>query len=307
MSQTHQAVKKPLILVTGSTGKTGAPVVEQLLERGYPVRALVHKIDGRSQRLESIGAEVVQGGLLDLASVRAAVKGVKRMYFVYPPYDRLLEATSNVAVAARDEGIEAVVNMSQISAREHAPSPLSRQHWLAERVLDWAGVGASHVNPTFFAEDLYLFTGRSIAEEGKMYLPFGEGRHAPVAAEDIARVVVGILENPTPHLGQRYAVTGPRDMKMSEVAEVFSTELGRPITYVDLPVEHWKEVLVKQPEFPEFLAAHLAAVAKDHQDGVFSARTDVVETIGGQAPQSLRDFIRANKPEFTAEPREAVA
>ena len=91
------------------------------------------------------------------------------------------------------------------------------------------------------------------------------------------------------------------------LAEVFSTELGRPVTYVDLPVEHWKEVLVKQPEFPEFLAAHLAAVARDHQDGVFSAQTDVVETIGGQAPQSLRDFIRANKPEFTAEPREAVA
>ena len=130
MSQTQNATNKPLILVTGSTGKTAMPVVEQLLERGYPVRALVHSIDGRSQRLGSLGAEVVQGDLLDLASVRAAMKGVKRLYFVYPPFDQLLEATTNVAVAARDEGVEAVVNMSQISAREHAPSPLSRQNWL---------------------------------------------------------------------------------------------------------------------------------------------------------------------------------
>ncbi len=307
MSQTQNATNKPLILVTGSTGKTAMPVVEQLLERGYPVRALVHSIDGRSQRLGSLGAEVVQGDLLDLASVRAAMKGVKRLYFVYPPFDQLLEATTNVAVAARDEGVEAVVNMSQISAREHAPSPLSRQHWLAERVFDWAGVGASHVNPGFFAEDLYLFTGQSIAEEGRMYLPFGEGRHAPVAAEDIARVVVGILEDPKPHVGQRHVVTGPKNMKLAEMAEIFSTELGKSVAYVDLPVEQWREALIGKPEFPEFLANHLAAVAKDHQNGVFSAQTDVVETIGGQAPQSLRDFIRANRAEFTAEPREAVA
>ena len=39
---------KPLILITGATGKTGTPVIEQLLERGYPVRALVHRLDERS-------------------------------------------------------------------------------------------------------------------------------------------------------------------------------------------------------------------------------------------------------------------
>lgn len=44
---------KPIILVTGATGKTGAPVVRQLLERGYSVRAFVRKIDERSQRLAS--------------------------------------------------------------------------------------------------------------------------------------------------------------------------------------------------------------------------------------------------------------
>ena len=48
---------KPIILVTGATGKTGVPVVRQLLERDYPVRAFVHKIDYRSQQLIELGAE----------------------------------------------------------------------------------------------------------------------------------------------------------------------------------------------------------------------------------------------------------
>ncbi len=292
---------KPLVLVTGATGKTGAPVVEQLLERGYPVRALVHRNDERSERLEALGAEVVQGDFLDLAAVRSAMAGVKRVYFCYPPLPGLLEATANVALAARDEGVEAVVNMSQISAREGAGSPLARQHWLSERILDWAGVGASHVNPTFFAEDLYLFTGDSIPAEGKMYLPFGEGRHAPVAAEDIASVVVGILEDPKPHVGARYIVTGPKNMSVSEMAEVLSDELGKAVEYVNLPLDQWREALVARPEFPEFLANHLVHVAKDHQDGVFSAETDVVEKVGGREPQSLQQFVRANRTKFVAQ------
>ena len=292
-------MSKPRILVTGATGKTGTFVVEQLLKREFPVRAFVHRIDERSERLETLGAEILQGDFLDLQSVRSAMRGVKRIYFCYPPQgDRLLEAASNVAVAARDVGVRALVNMSQISAREKATSPLARHHWLSEQVLDWASIGTSHIHPTFFAEDLYLFSGPSIAEAGKLVLPFGDGKHAPVAAEDIARVVVGILADPEPHVGQHYILTGPRDMTIAEMAEVLTTELGKPVEYVNLPIQQWRTALVEKAGMPEFLATHLAAVAQDHQDGVFSAETDVVEKIGGRPPQSLAEFIRAHIVEF---------
>jgi len=123
--------------------------------------------------------------------------------------------------------------------------------------------------------------------------------HAPVAAEDIARVVVGILEDPKSHVGQRYIITGLKNMNMVEVAEVLSKELGKKIEYIDLPLENWRQVVVKQPGFTEYMANHLFHVAKDHQDGVFSGQNDVVERIGGQLPQSLEDFVRANIDEFT--------
>ncbi len=50
---------KPRIVVTGATGKTGSVVVSELLMAGYPVRAMVHREDGRSTRLKSQGAEIV--------------------------------------------------------------------------------------------------------------------------------------------------------------------------------------------------------------------------------------------------------
>ena len=203
-----------------------------------------------------------------------------------------------VAIAAHDEGIEAIVNMSQISAREEAKSPLAHTHWVAEQVFDWAEIGASHIHPGFFAEDLYLFTAGSIPREGKINLPFGDGKHAPVSAEDIARVVVGILIDPQQHVGQHYVVTGSREMTLSEMADVFSTELGKPVEYVNIPVAAWKDALDENALMPPYLTTHLTAVAVDHQNGIFSAETDVVETIGGQPPESLTDFIRRNMDVF---------
>ncbi len=293
-------MSKPMILVTGATGKTGANVVEQLIERGFPVRALTRGHDQRSKRLERLGADIVIGDFLDLQSVRRAMKDVSRVYFCYPPEgDRLVDATTNVAVAARDEGVEALVNMSQISAREDSESPLARHHWLSENIFDWADVGAVHIRPTFFAELLYILGGQSIAQDGKLYLPYGQERHAPVAAADIARVVVGILADPTLHIGERYVVTGPRNMTIAEMAKVLSSELGRPVEYVDLPNEAWGKVLSERVGLPEFLVRHLTAVAEDHKNGVFSAQTDVVKRIGGQDPQSLEDFAREHRASFT--------
>ena len=57
------------ILVTGaaggSQGATGRRVATLLLEKGIPVRAFVHKLDTRVDALRELGAEVVQGDLLD--------------------------------------------------------------------------------------------------------------------------------------------------------------------------------------------------------------------------------------------------
>ncbi len=291
-------MSKSKVLVTGATGKTGAAVVEQLLERDYPVRALVRVHDARSEHLERLGAEVVLGELLDLKSIRDAVRGVKRVYFVYPPHSQLIEATAIMAVAAREAGVEAVVNMSQISARRDSQSPLARHHWLSEHILDWAGVGAVHIRPTFFAEMLHIFGGVTIPEEGKLYLPYGDERHAPVAAADIARVVVGLLGDPEPHIGERLVVTGPDNMRVDEMATVLTKELGRPVEYVDIPGEAWGQILGDATDMSPFLITHLKAVAEDHKNGIFSAETDVVERIGGQPPQSLASFIREHRAQF---------
>src|SRR5499425_2624772 len=139
-------------LITGATGATGGNTARQLLEKEHAVRVLAHRPDGRSEQLQKLGAEVVFGDFLDFDSVRAALNGVQRAYFCYPINPGIVQATAQFAQAAKEAGVEVIINMSQKSARSDATSNAARQHWLSERVFDWSGVPSVHVRPGFFAE-----------------------------------------------------------------------------------------------------------------------------------------------------------
>jgi uncharacterized protein YbjT (DUF2867 family) len=132
-------------LVTGATGDTGGYTVEQPVERGHAARALAHREDDRSKRLEKMGAEVVIGDLLKFNDVRAAMRGVRGAYFCYPIRPAILQATAYFAQAAKEAGLECVVNMSQKSAREDALSHAAQDHWLSEEVFDWSGITVTHL------------------------------------------------------------------------------------------------------------------------------------------------------------------
>src|SRR6478672_3928154 len=217
------------ILVTGATGDTGRATVDELLARGHKVRALAHAQDDRSKRLQDRGVEVVYGDLLDFGQVRAALGGVQRAYFVYPIRPGILQATAYFAQAAKEAGVDALVNMSQISAREDAKSHAATDHWLAERVFDWSGVTVAHIRPTYFAE--WLLYLAPMIKAGRLHVPFGTGKHAPIAAKDQGRVIAGILEDPPPHKGGIYPLYGPVEVTYQETAQVLSRVLGKPVEY----------------------------------------------------------------------------
>jgi NAD(P)H dehydrogenase (quinone) len=186
-------------LITGATGATGGYTVRQLLAKKQAVRVLAHRADDRSKQLRELGAEVVLGDFLDFDAIRAALQGVQRAYFCYPISPGIVQASAQFAQAAKEAGVEVIVNMSQKSARSDAKSVAARQHWLSERVFDWSGVPAVHLRPTFFADRLLNLA--SMIRQGRM--PVGRtGRHAPVAPEDQARLIVAGLQDPGPHIGK---------------------------------------------------------------------------------------------------------
>ena len=305
-------------LITGATGATGGAAAEQLLEQGRRVRAFVHRSDERAENLRKRGADIVVGDLLDFDAVRAALKNVDRAYFVYPIRPGLVQATAQFAQAAREAGIEAIVNMSQVSARSDAKSHSARDHWLAEQVLDWSGLNVTHIRPTYFAE--WLLYLAPMIRQGAIYAPFTTGRHAPIAGEDQGRVIAGILQNPQPHRGKVYPLYGPIELTHEEIAQIVGRVLGRRIVYHSMPIEPWAELVAKasagrpprndagslyaEPDRitgkpgSDFLIQHLREVAIDHTNGVFAGTNDLVATIGGRAPLTVEEFVTQHRDAF---------
>src|SRR5215475_1053069 len=98
------------ILVTGAAGQLGGigrTVTSLLLERGLPVRAMVHREDERAAALRAAGAEVVVGDLLEPADVHRVVSGCRRVYFGLSVSAGYLEATVTMAAVAREVGVDA--------------------------------------------------------------------------------------------------------------------------------------------------------------------------------------------------------
>jgi uncharacterized protein YbjT (DUF2867 family) len=75
---------RPTILVTGAAGKTGRAVVSRLREAGWPVRALVRKLDARAERLRGEGADVVVADLFDPQQLLEAMRRASRAYYCPP-------------------------------------------------------------------------------------------------------------------------------------------------------------------------------------------------------------------------------
>jgi uncharacterized protein YbjT (DUF2867 family) len=206
------------ILVTGAAGAVGGigrNLTEFLLARGHKVRALVRREDARAEALRRLGAEVVQGDLTDLASMHLAIEGCRRIYFGMSVSPAYLEATINTAAVARHYGVEAFVNMSQMtvtqmSISETTDSPQHKLHWLAEQALSWSGLPVVTVRPTVFLEGFFLtLAAAGVQASDELALPMGGGKTSPISAVDVARAVAAILDDPAPHIGQIYDLTGP--------------------------------------------------------------------------------------------------
>jgi NAD(P)H dehydrogenase (quinone) len=216
-------------LITAATGVTGRATIAALQADGQQnIRVLAHREDERSEQLQKQGVEVVFGDLLDFHAVRAALRGVKRAYFCFPIAPGMVQATTQFAQAAREVGVDAIVNMSQKIARKDAHSHDAFDHWLSEQVFDWSGVPITHLRPTFFAEWLLYLS--PMIRQGTIYAPYGTGKAAFIAAEDQGRVIARILQDPKFHQGQVYPLYGPVEYTFAEVAAVVGRVLERDIS-----------------------------------------------------------------------------
>ncbi|MFI8244133.1 NmrA family NAD(P)-binding protein [Streptomyces sp. NPDC085866] len=296
-----------LVLITGAGG-VGRSVLEKLRSHDVPVRVMVRQDDDRAAQLRAFGAQVVLGDLTRPETVAAALDGATSMYFAMPVSPDHLLAATVVASVAREYGrLDALIGMSQMTvsqmtATSTTESHQQRLHWLAEQVLNWSGLPVVHIRPTSFLDNPLFTTlpAQTIRKRGTIELPFGTGRTSPIAVDDIARVVTTVLRDPVPHVGHVYELTGPRTVDMTEMADAFSTALGRQVSYVDVPLEQWRTQVLSKIGLSPHIEQHIVTMCRLHQQNRYDRASGDVERLTGVPAQTIEEYVAARKDFYLA-------
>jgi uncharacterized protein YbjT (DUF2867 family) len=286
-------------------------VVDRLLSRGRPVRALIRTDDERADELRRRGATTVLGDLHDRASLVAAVEDVSAVYFTYPVAAGVISAAANLASVLVDAGSSAhLVVMSMVVSSVDSPSRLGQAQAVAEELFVWAGL-----NPTvlrfagLFHENVLLLHEATIREHGLIANSFGEYPAPWISGEDAAEVAVAHVLAPRPTSPQISYPPPAEAINHAEVAQIISTETGRPVRYEHMPAATWRRELEfaseSDPASPinAAMAQHISTVG-----AALSTRTEpliapdphALTTMLNRPPTPFADFVRQNLPRFAA-------
>jgi uncharacterized protein YbjT (DUF2867 family) len=219
------------ILVTGATGTIGRHVVEQLIQRGAKVRALVRKPEAANL---PAGVDVVQGDMLDVDSLRAAFNGVSTLFLlnaVVP--DEFTQALITLNVA-RQAGVTQVVYLSVIHSDVYVNVPHFAGKFGVERMIEQMGFSATILRPAYFIQN-DLTVKDVVFKYGAYPMPIGSKGLAMADARDIAEVAaLKLIEReqaaqPLPI--ERINIVGPDTLTGADVAQIWTDVLKRSIQY----------------------------------------------------------------------------
>ncbi len=230
------------VLVGGATGRQGAAVIDELLARGYRVRALTRKPDGRkAQALVRPGVEVVQGDYGDPASLTAALQGVRKVFFYSGFSNNELQEGLNVLAAAEAAGVRHLVYSSGAAAEPGKGLPGPKTD--IELAIVAGDVPWTVLRPVAFMEN-YSGQRQRIIERGITDSRAPERELHLIAVRDIGLFVGEVFDNPGRWQGVATNIAGER-LTVAEHVAAFSRVIGAPIAYNRLPLEEFLATLPK--------------------------------------------------------------
>ena len=254
-----------MVVVTGASGLVGGNLVRALLEKGYPVRALVHQ-DHRA--LDGLAVELVQGDVTEVDSLMRAFKGADGVFHfagsisLDPDSWRTMEAinvigTRHVVEACLQCKVPRLVYCSSIHALEQEPyklpldenrgwvkgrkaSPYDRSKASAEMEVQAGiskGLDAVVLNPTgILGPHDYKpsYAGSSILQLSRGEIPvLVRGGFDWVDVRDVALgAILAWLKAPK---GRRYILSG-HWLSVRQVAQLVAFEAGRTAPRFAVPL-----------------------------------------------------------------------
>lgn len=284
------------ILVTGATGTIGSILMEKLATSGHHARALVRS-RAKGETIEKLGHEISIGDLDKPETLTPALAGIEKVFLLTAPAERQAERESNLVRAAKQAGVRHLVKLSVIGIGSGLEElSLGRQHLQTEKEIERSGMAHTHLRPNGFMQNMLRHAG-TIKSQGLFYAPFAESKESCVDARDVAAVALAALTE-AGHEGKAYEITGPESLTSEELAQAFSSALGREIKYVEVPLEAARAAMTKAG-MQAWLVEAMVELFHYYREGKAAHVTDTVRQVTGREPLTFAQFARDYAPAFS--------
>jgi uncharacterized protein YbjT (DUF2867 family) len=266
------------ILVIGSTGTIGTPLVKALLAKGESVKAASRT--GKAAE----GAEGVRFDYTDASTYTDAFDGVDRLFLILAGgrLDAIDALTPVVEEAARRNVKIVFLSVFGVDADDSIPY---RQ---VELKIIASGAPYVILRPNWFADNFHTYWKAGI-EHGQIAVPAGEGKSSFIDVRDIADSAAAALTS-TAFDNKAFNLTGPKAFSYGEAAAIISQAIGKPVGYSAVSDDVFIGILTGAG-VPKDYAAFLASIFYPVREGWTSAVTGDVETLTGHAPRSLETYV----------------
>ncbi|HEX8913266.1 MAG TPA: complex I NDUFA9 subunit family protein [Humisphaera sp.] len=301
------------VFVTGGSGFVGSAVIDELVGRGYTVRALV-----RGRPIPDRGGKVapVKGELTDPAALDRGIAGCDAVVHLVGiiaevpskgvTFERVhFEGTKAVVDAARRNGVKRHVQMSAMGTRPDAVSAYHQTKWKAEEYVRASGLDWTILRPSMIHGPKGEFMQMEAAWARKAKLPYlfmpyfglgatgfgGSGKLQPVYVGDVARAFADALEKPGT-IGQTYDVGGADVMDWPTMHKT----VARIITgksRLALPIPAWYAGLLTHVAPAALLPFNRAQVQMAREDNV--GDNGPLERDFGWKPRGFEETVEAYK------------
>lgn len=248
------SVERRIIVVTGATGLQGGAATRHLLRRGWHVRALTRNPDtARARALAAMGADVVQGDMSDVATLRPIFSGAYGVYSVQNPYIGGPEAEVrqgiNVADVAHACGAQHLVYGSAGIGRTGTGVPSWETKVQVEEHMKALGLPLTILRPMAFME---LMTERKFFPALAVWqvMPALVGASRPLGwlcTDDLGAIAANAFDDPARSIG----------LELSLASDVQSLEQCRSI---------YRDVLGKRPRrwpMPAWMFRRFGFIGRD--------------------------------------------
>jgi NAD(P)H dehydrogenase (quinone) len=278
--------------VTGASGHLGRRVVELLLEGGASHIVALTRSPGKLADLAARGVETRAVSFDDAASMRTAFAGIDRLLLVST--DALAERTAQQGAAVDAAVAAGVGHLLYTSLTSPYPDPTALvpdSHFWTEVRIAASGRNFSILRNNQYTDYLIPDARHAIAS-GTLIHASGDGRRAYVTREDCAAAAAGALLGAE---GKRiFDIAGPAALSGDDLAALYADLSGKPVAARAVAAAALAARLTAAG-LPHEMAEVMVRFDTDTAKGYLGVVASHVEELTGRAPQSVADFLAANR------------